>query len=125
MSQRLLSVRNTRSAPIVELFNQGLSFQLMLSWGILPPLATMNKFLACGRDDTDAQDGLVEWDPIVLTQSEYDRVVRELRQRGHHVELESLRAGTSAPSYKEWFASHLAKRDRAVKTGTRKRSAHD
>lgn len=120
MSERLLSVRNTRSAPIVELFGQGLSFQLMLSWGILPPLATMNEFLACGRDDTDAQDGLVEWDPVALTQAQYDRVVRDLKQRGHHVQLESLRAGTSAPSYQTWFSSHLAKRP--VKTGTRKRS---
>jgi hypothetical protein len=120
MSERLLSVRNTRSAPIVELFDQGLSFQLMLSWGILPPLATMNDFLACGRDDIDAQDGLVEWDPFVLTPSEYDRVVRDLKQRGHQVQLESLRPGSSAPSYEKWFASHLAKR--AVKTGTRKRS---
>jgi hypothetical protein len=119
MSQRLL-VRNTRLAPIVELFDQGLSFRLMLSWGILPPLKTMNEFLSCGRDDTDAQDGLVEWDPVALTQSEYARLVRDLKQRGHDVQLESLRAGASAPSYGEWFASHLAKRAR--RSGTRKRS---
>ena len=118
MSERLLSVRSTRLAPIVELFDQGLSFQLMLSWGILPPLATMNKFLACGRDDTDAQDGLVEWEPVALTQSEYDHVVRDLNQRGHHVQLESLPTGTSAPGYENWFASHLAKR---AKPETRKR----
>ena len=122
MSQRLL-VRNTRLTPIVELFDQGLSFQLMLSWGILPPLATMNKFLACGRDDTDAQDGLVEWDPVALTQSEYARLVQDLKQRGHHVQLESVRPGTSAPSYEDWFASHLAKRaPRSGTRGTRKRS---
>ena len=120
MSQRLLSVRHTRSAPIVELFDQGLSFQLMLSWGVLPPLATMNEFLACGRDDTDARDGLVEWDPVALTQPQYARVLRDLRQRGHEVRLESLRAGTAAPSYEDWFASNLAKR--APKSGRRKRS---
>src|SRR5436190_23517623 len=99
MSERLLSVRNTRSAPIVDLFDQGLSFQLMLSWGTLPPLQTMNDFLASGRDDTDAQDGLVEWDPVKLTPSEYARVVRTLKQRGHKVELDLVRLGTSAPSY--------------------------
>src|SRR4051794_34424115 len=44
----------------------------------------MNEIPACGRDDADAQDGLVQWDPVVLTQSEYDRVVRDLKQRGHH-----------------------------------------
>jgi hypothetical protein len=121
MSQRLLSVRSTRLAPIVELFNQGLSFRLMLSWGTLPPLATMNKFLACGRDDTDAQDGLVEWEPVALTQSEYNRLVRDLEQLGRRVQLESLRPGTLAPSYEEWFTSHLAKH--APKSATRKRSA--
>ena len=47
----------------------------------------MNKFLACGRDDTDAQDGLVEWEPVALTQPEYDRLVRDLKQRGHYVQL--------------------------------------
>ena len=120
VGQRLLSVRSTRLAPVVELFDQGLSFQLMLSWGILPPLATMNQFLACGRDDTDAQDGLVEWDPVALTQSEYADVCRDLKQRGHDVRLEPLRAGTSAPSYEDWFASNLAKR--APKSGQRKRS---
>lgn len=118
MNERLLSVRNTRLAPIVELFDQGLSFRLMLSWGMLPPLATMNKFLACGRDDTDAQDGLVEWEPVALTRPEYDRLVRDLRQRGHYVERNSLPRGTSAPSYECWFASQLAKR--AAKHGSRK-----
>ena len=120
MSQRLLSVRHTRLAPVVELFDQGLSFQLMLSWGILPPLATMNEFLACGRDDTDGQDGLVEWDPVALTQSEYAGVLRDLRQRGHEVRVDPLRAGTAAPSYADWFALNLAKR--APSRGTRKRS---
>jgi hypothetical protein len=104
--------------PIVELFDQGLSFRLMLSWGTLPPLATMNKFLACGRDDTDAHDGLVEWEPVALTQSEYDRVVRNLKERGHYVQAESLPPGASAPSYENWFASHLA--ERAPKPGSRK-----
>jgi hypothetical protein len=120
MSQRLLTLRNTRSAPIIELFDQGLSFQLMLSWGILPPLQTMNEFLACGRDDTDAEDGLVEWEPVALTKSDYARLVRDLKQRGHNVQLDSVRAGTSAPSYEEWFASQLAKRP--PRNGTRKRS---
>ncbi len=120
MSERLLTVRNTRLTPLSELFDQGLSFRLMLSWGTLPPLPTMNKFLACGRDDTDAQDGLVEWEPVTLTSSEYDRIVRDLRQRGHYVELESLPPGTSAPSYECWFASQLAKR--ASKPRSRKRA---
>jgi hypothetical protein len=120
MSQRLLSVRHTRRAPVVELFDQGLSFQLMLLWGILPPLATMNEFLACGRDDTDGRDGLVEWDPVALTQSEYAGVVRDLRQRGHEVRVDPLRTGTSAPSYADWFASNLARR--APSRATRKRS---
>ncbi len=120
VSERLLSVRSTRSAPIVELFDQGLSFRLMLSWGTLPPLATMNKFLACGRDDTDAEDGLVEWEPVALTQSEYNRLVRDLGRRGHHVQLHALAPGISAPSYENWFASQLA--NRASKPGSRKRS---
>lgn len=120
MSERLLCVRNTRLAPIVDLFDHGLSFQLMLSWGILPPLETMNKFLACGRDDTDAQDGLVEWEPVALTQPEYKRVVQDLRQRGHQVQLEAVPPGTSPPTYQNWFAAHLAKR--APKSGGRKQS---
>ena len=120
MSPRLLSLRNTRSAPLIELFDQGMSFQLMLSWGILPPLQTMNEFLACGRDDTDAEDGLVEWEPVTLTQSDYARLVRDLKQRGHHVEIDSVPAGASAPSYQEWFTSHLAKRP--PRNGTRRRS---
>jgi hypothetical protein len=78
------------------------------------------EFLACGRDDTDAEDGLVEWEPVALTQPDYARLVRDLKQRGHNVELESVRAGTSAPSYQEWFASQLAKRP--PRNGTRKRS---
>ena len=119
MSQRM-PVRRTRLAPIVALFDQGLSFQLMLSWGILPPLATMNDFLACGRDDTDAQDGLVEWEPVALTESQYARLVGDLRRRGHEVHLQPVRAGTSAPSYEHWFAANLAKR--SPKTGTGKRS---
>jgi hypothetical protein len=107
-------------APIVELFDQGLSFRLMLSWGTLPPLATMNEFLACGRDDTDAEDGLVEWEPVALKQSEYDRLVRDLERRGHRVQLDALAPGISAPSYENWFASQLA--NRASKPGPRKRS---
>ena len=122
MGQRLLCVRNGRLASIVALFEQGLSFQLMLSWGILPPLETMNDFLTCGRDDTDAKDGLVEWDPVSLTQLEYNRVVRDLRQRGYHVEVEPIRAGTVASSYESWFDAHLGKRQ--SKSGTRKRSGH-
>ena len=92
----------------------------MLSWGILPPLATMNNLLACGRDDTDAQDGLVEWDPVALTESEYARLVENLRRRGHEVRPQSVRAGTSAPSYEHWFAANLAKR--SARSGTAKRS---
>src|SRR3954471_21856234 len=107
MSQRLLSLRSTRSAPIIELFDQGMSFRLMLSLGILPPLQTMNEFLACGRDDTDAEDGLVEWEPVALTRSEYAGLVRALKRRGHEVKLDSTPAGASAPSYVAWFASHL------------------
>ena len=120
MSQRLLSARHRSVAPVVRLFDRGLSFQLMLSWGTLPPLATMNAFLACGRDDTDGQDGLVEWKPLKLTPSEYARIAAVLRQRGHEVRLESLPAGTAAPSYENWFASNLARR--TAKSGTRKRA---
>ena len=80
----------------------------------------MNKFLACGRDDTDAEDGLVEWEPVELTQSEYNRLARDLKQRGHQVKLETVPAGTSAPTYQNWFAAHLARRART--SGTRKRS---
>jgi hypothetical protein len=94
----------------------------MLTWGILPPLATMNKFLACGRDDTDAQDGLVEWEPVALTPSEYNRVVRDLKQRGHEVRLDSVPPGTSAPTYEAWFATNLAQR--APASGIRKRAEH-
>ena len=112
MSHRLLSVRHTRSAPVIDLFEQGLSFRLMLFWKTLPPLSTMNEFLACGRDDTDAEDGLVEWEPVELTQAEYGRIVRALRRRGHDVVLDRTPAGTPAPSYEKWFASHLAKRER-------------
>ena len=117
MSQRLVSLRNTRSGSVLDLFEMGLSFRLMLSWGLLPPLQTMNDFLACGRDDTDAEDGLLQWEPFSLTAAEYDRLARELRRRGHEVSLETVPAGRSAPSYETWFASHLAERSAKSRTG--------
>jgi hypothetical protein len=82
----------------------------MLSWGALPPLRTMNDFLACGRDDTDAEDGLLQWEPFALTPAEYNRLARDLKGLGHDVSIESVPTGRSAPSYEEWFASHLAER---------------
>ena len=110
MSRRRLSLRITRSAHVVELFDVGLSFQLMLYWRLLPPLQTMNEFLACGRDDADTQDGLLEWEPAALTQSEYARLVQDLERRGYDVTVDSPGAGGSAPSYEAWFTSQLARR---------------
>jgi hypothetical protein len=107
MTQRLLTLRNTRSGRVADLFDLGLSFGLMLSWGVLPPLETMNDFLACGRDDTDAEDGLLQWEPFSLTAAEYKRLARELRHRGRDVEIEAVPAGRAAPPYEAWFAARL------------------
>jgi hypothetical protein len=82
----------------------------MLSWAVLPPLETMNEFLATGRDDTDAEDGLLQWEPFALTTSEYNRLARDLKDLGHQVSIEIVPKGSPAPSYEEWFASHLADR---------------
>jgi hypothetical protein len=108
MTQRLLSLRNTRSGSVMDLFDLGLSFRLMLAWGLLPPLETMNDFLACGRDDTDAEEGLLQWEPFALTSAEYNRLVRDLSRRGHEVLIDTVPAERSAPSYQKWFASRLA-----------------
>ena len=120
MPQRLLSLRNTRSGSVVDLFEAGLSFRLMLSWGVLPPLQTMNDFLACGRDDTDAEDGLLQWEPFALTPAEYSRLARDLRRLGHEVSIEDVGAARAAPSYEKWFASRLARSDKQ-RTGKRPR----
>jgi hypothetical protein len=116
---RRFAVRNTRAGSVIDLFDQGLSFQLMLSWGRLPPLRTMNAFLACGRDDTDAQDGLLQWEPISLSPAEYHRLARDLRQRGHSVSLETLSPGKPAPAYEDWFASHLAEASTGRRVATK------
>lgn len=115
MSQQLLSLRSTRSVPIIELFDQGLSFKLMLSLGVLPPLKTMNTFLSCGRDDTDGEDGLVEWEPFSLTPQGYKQLAARLRKNGHKFVIEKTPSGRPSPSYSQWFEGHLAKRDVGMK----------
>lgn len=119
MTQRLVSLRNTRSGSVADLFDLGLSFRLMLSWEILPPLQTMNDFLAGGRDDTDAEDGLLQWEPFSLTPAEYIRLARDLTRRGHEVSIETVPAGRSAPSYEKWFAAHLGASPAKPHTGKR------
>ena len=59
----------------------------------------MNEFLACGRDDTDAQDGLVEWDPVRLTRSQYARVVRDLWQHTWTIERHIAHASLDARTF--------------------------
>jgi hypothetical protein len=119
MTQRLVSLRST--SPVADLFDLGLSFRLMLTWGRLPPLQTMNNFLACGRDDTDGEEGLLEWEPFSLTPAEYGRLTRELSRRGHDVSIEAVPTGRSAPSYEDWFASHLAESSAKRRTGGKPR----
>jgi hypothetical protein len=121
MSQRVVSLRATRSGPVLGLFELGLSFRLMLSWGVLPPLRTMNDFLACGRDDTDAEDGLLQWKPFALTASEYNRLARDLTRLGHEVSIEAVPTGSLAPSYQEWFSSQLAEHEPRRPSGKRPR----
>ena len=119
MMQRLVSLRST--SPLVDLFDLGLSFRLMLSWGRLPPLETMNEFLACGRDDTsDTDEGLLQWDPCSISAAEYDELGRELARRGHEVCIDTVSPRRAAPSYEKWFAAHLAKRPAKPRSGRKR-----
>src|SRR5437588_11150776 len=94
-----------KSGRLIDLFDKGLSFKLMLEWKLLPPLAVMNQFLRCGRDDIDCEDGIVDWKPFTITDDEYRRLRTGLSRRGHKVAIDR---DDKRQTYGEWFATKLS-----------------
>ena len=93
--------------PLSDLFEIGLSFKLMCTWKLLPPLHVFNDFLACGRDDTDSANGLLEWEPFALSDEDYLHLQATLAARGHTLSIEQTKDGKTYKGFHEWFTSKM------------------
>src|SRR5687768_10654554 len=103
-----------RTGQILDLFDMGLSFKLMLKWKLLPPLPILNDFLRCGRDDLDDKDGILFWKPFQMSPNSLKSLVSLLSARGKNVTVDtSNRPGVR--TYDDWFSANIAERESTVK----------
>ena len=88
------------------MFEIGLSFKLMIHWGLLPPLNIMNNFLSCGCDDTDGTGGFLRWVPMTINRRQYDGLVTLLRAKGRSVSVDQVHEGRPR-AYGDWFSANI------------------
>jgi hypothetical protein len=87
-----------------RLFELGMSFGACKRARRWPSLATMNSFLAEGRDEGELGT-TIEWDPCTLTSEEYQRSI-DAFMKGEPYEIDAAEIG-----WEEWFDALAQTRD--------------
>ena len=95
-----------RGGELADLFHHGMSFKLMIEWGLMPPLRVFNDFLATGIDDTDDEQTTLEWEPTRLGEQQYDDLIEGLRARGFNVRIDHD-TESAVSGYGDWFEMHI------------------
>lgn len=93
-----------REAPLEHakhIATNGLSFGIVKRSGAVPPPDVLNDFLACGYDDLDFEDGVLEWKPFALTDAEYHDLLQWWK--ASHPAARPDRLGTGGADFRDWF----------------------
>ena len=77
-----------------------MTFDIVRTSGLFPPIHVLNSFFKCGIDDADSEITL-NWEPFTLNQAEFDRFYESCRSLFGELKID----GFGFDEYGDWFSA--------------------
>ena len=83
----------------ITIANKGMSFDIVRTSGLLPPIEVLNSFFQCGVDDADSEI-TIQWEPFSLDTNEYSQFVQHCEKSIGKLQIDGL----THDNYSDWFS---------------------
>ena len=84
----------------IEIFEKGLTFDIVKQSGLFPPLDILNLFFQCGFDDIES-GRLLRWEPFILNRLEYIKFHEACENQAGKLQIDAL----GFHRYADWFSA--------------------